>query len=391
MSTEIQVVPATDASWNNLVQLVPHDVYHTREYNMTASLGVSESLNNSESDLAGSGAPRSLLFSYRREGMAFLFPYVLRTLEDVLGCEGRCYFDVTSVYGYGGPLASANASPEFLKAAWRELMANWRASGVISAFTRFHPLLQNVRFVEALAEEPTLFEGQKAILCGDTVSVDLSQPDAEQFQRYQKNLRNELRKAYSLGFEVSQVDFESSAACFVDLYTQTMKRRNASGEYLIDRDWLLRFGRSLKDHCCLLAAHLQGEVTAMLLVMEYGGFVHAHLTGIDDRFTSYSPLKPLLDGTRMWASARANRILHLGGGIGARHDSLFQFKRHFSPDTNPFHIGCWILNRKLYGELTASNEELPVEGLASPLDEPKPFPAYRFISQNQLEVVARRH
>lgn len=311
--------------------------------------------------------------------MVFLFPYVLRTLEDVLGREGLSYFDVTSVYGYGGPLASSNVSPEFLEEAWNELLGAWRERGVISAFTRFHPLLQNARFAQGVRDELSLFNGPAAILCGNTVSIDLLKSDAEQFQQYQKNLRNDLRKAYASGFEINEVDFGATASHFIELYTQTMNRRQASGEYMIDRDWLVKFVHSLGNRCSLLSARLNGQITAILLVMEYRGFVHAHLTGIDDRFTSHSPLKPLLDGTRSWATARGNRIFHLGGGIGARQDSLFQFKRHFSPDTNPFHIGCWVLNRELYFELSGDSEREAGSVLNSMSDEPRPFPAYRFV------------
>jgi hypothetical protein len=386
MSTKIEVTPATDAAWNDRVRMVPHDVYHTREYNLTAGLGVSEtSTTNSRASVTS----QSLLFSYEKNGMVFLFPHVLRTLEDVLGPEGKTLFDVTSLYGYGGPLASENASPEFLRDAWLALMDTWKAQRVVSVFTRFHPLLNNVELTGVMPD--AMFEGQSSLLCGSTVSINLDLPEEEQFRRYQKNLRNELRKAYSTGFQVNPVPFDTSSDKFLELYSQTMRRRNASGQYLIDERWLAHFGDALKDHCCLLEATLHDEVTAMLLVMEYQGYVHAHLTGIDEQFISHSPLKPLLDGTRRWASARGNKVLHLGGGIGARRDSLFRFKSHFSPDTNSFHIGCWILNRKIYDELSGTAEAETLVGPDSKCDEPKPFPAYRFVSHGQVAELASHH
>jgi hypothetical protein len=389
MSTEVQIAQASDSRWNDLLKLVPHDIYHTREYHITSSLSVGECPINLAPAEAEHSAQQSFLFSYQKDGMVFVFPYVQRTLEDILGYEGRSYFDVTSVYGYGGPLATPNVSQEFLRAAWGELLSVWKERGVISAFTRFHPLLQNVRFAQDVPDKASFLGGQATILCGDTVSINLLKPEAEQFQQYQKQLRNHLRKAYSSGFEVSRADFDSTAERFVEIYTQTMRRRNATEQYLIDREWLVQFADSLQDHCFLLSARLNGEIAAMLLVMEYGGFVHAHLTGTDDRFTSYSPLKPLLDGTRSWAAARGNRIFHLGGGIGARQDSLFQFKRHFSPDRNPFHIGCWVLDLKLYLELSADSENDGRPALNSTFDEPRPFPAYRFISQERRALVDR--
>jgi hypothetical protein len=390
MPTEIQIIQASDSSWNDLIELVPHDIYHTREYHMTSSLGLRECPACVQPQAVSESTQQYLLFSYQKNGMVFLFPYVLRTLEDILGYEGRSYFDVTSVYGYGGPLASPNVSQEFLNEAWCELLESWRERGVISAFTRFHPLLQNVRFAQSVPDGTSFFGASAAILCGNTVSINLRKSEAEQFQQYQKNLRNELRRAYSSGFEVAEADFDSAAAHFVELYTQTMKRRNAPGQYMIDRDWLLQFAHSLGNHCSLLSATVNGEIAAILLVMEYRGFVHAHLTGIDERFISSSPLKPLLDGTRRWAAARGNQTFHLGGGIGARQDSLFQFKRHFSPDTHPFHIGCWVLNRELYFELSPDGEKEAGSVLNPTCEEPKPFPAYRFVTDERHALATRR-
>ncbi|HTF62012.1 MAG TPA: GNAT family N-acetyltransferase [Edaphobacter sp.] len=373
MSTKTDVISAADPLWDNLLELVPHDVYHTRAYHANSKLEIRDScLSRNNADY--------LLFSYRRDEMVFLFPFVLRTLDDIPGCSGSGYFDVTSVYGYGGPLASRNASCPFIEAAWRELFEVWKAHGVVSAFTRFHPLLDNVHLTQILSGQLSGLGGLSSTLCGATVSIDLRRPEAEQFQQYQKNLRAAIRKCYAQGFEVITVDLTSAADLFVDLYTQSMRRRNASEQYLIDRNWLLRFSRALSANCFLLVARLNGEAAAAMLVMEYRGYVHAHLAGIDERFTDSSPLKPLLDGTRKWSTARGNHTFHLGGGIGGRQDSLFQFKQHFSRRTHPFHIGCWVLNHEVYRSLSA--EQLPE---AVPLEDSsctgiRPFPAYRFAS-----------
>ncbi len=388
MATKTEIVSGSDPHWDDLLETVTHDIYHTRRYHSAFSLGVRNGSRGIRCEVSsGNGSlqrpssplePRSFLFSCRNEGMTFLFPFLLRTLDDIPGCEGAGFADVTSVYGYGGPLASQNASCEFLSSAWHELFETWKAQGVISAFTRFHPLLENVSLAESVSDQVPEFCGQAAILRGATVSIDLRDPEAEQFQRYKKNLRNEIRRAYAEGFEVSVADISSAADLFVDLYGQTMKRRNASDDYLIDRDWLLRFSRALDGNCSMLLAKLKGEVTAALLVMEYRGYVHAHLTGIDERFIERSPLKPMLDGTRKWATGRGDNTFHLGGGIGGCQDSLFQFKRNFSPLSHPFHIGCWILDRKVYSELSS-------EGLqgGDPVGDDSihklwPFPAYRF-------------
>lgn len=44
-----------------------------------------------------------------------------------------------------------------------------------------------------------------------------------------------------------------------------------------------------------------------------------------------SPTTLETDCVRQWAKARGNRVLHLGGGVGAAKDPLFEFKAGFSP------------------------------------------------------------
>jgi hypothetical protein len=47
--------------------------------------------------------------------------------------------------------------------------------------------------------------------------------------------------------------------------------------------------------------------------------------------------------------------MHLGGGLGARQDSLFESKSRYSPLTHRFHIGAWTLNRAVDAELSAAH------------------------------------
>lgn len=391
MAGNVEVISASDPAWDDLLELVPHDIYHTRAYHTNSRLGIGSCSPETNSQLSHENGTRvdgdvrgrggCFLFSYQREGMVFLFPFVLRTLDDIPSCAGFRYFDVTSVYGYSGPLASTNASSTFIEDAWRELSGTWKAWGVVSAFTRFHPLLENVSLARNVTDALSIFGGEVSIHHGPTVSIDLRKSEPEQIGLYHKNLRRQVGKSYEMGFEISTADLDSTADLFVDLYSQTMRRRNASDQYLIDRDWIHRFSRALSGHCILLVAKLGGEVTAALLVMEYRGYVHAHLTGIDERFTVYSPLKSLLDGTRKWATARGNHTFHLGGGIGGRQDSLFQFKKHFSPQVHSFHTGCWVLNHKLYCELVSAQLNGHFGSSNNTCAESRPFPAYRFLAR----------
>jgi lipid II:glycine glycyltransferase (peptidoglycan interpeptide bridge formation enzyme) len=116
-------------------------------------------------------------------------------------------------------------------------------------------------------------------------------------------------------------------------------------------------------------------LAAAALVSEYRGIVQYIYGGVEEELYSLSPLKSLLDHVRRWSRSRGDSVLHLGGGRGAREDSLFYFKAGFSGRRHPFYTGRWILNQELYRRLS---EERRTQGreLKKNLDG-NFFPAYR--------------
>ena len=84
--------------------------------------------------------------------------------------------DITSVYGYAGPLAwGCMPWDPFVRRAWAELLEVWRQQGAVSVFTRFHPLLGNASLVVGLQAAPDDRRGHAGLAeGGPTVSIDLT-------------------------------------------------------------------------------------------------------------------------------------------------------------------------------------------------------------------------
>ena len=355
----IDRVPAGDRRWPELLARVRHDVYHSSEYHLAPRIG-------------SGGEP--YLFAYQEGDQVFLWPYLLTPI-DPSPLHRTEAFDVTSVYGYAGPVASGDAA--FLERGWRALLEHWREQRVVSAFTRFHPLLGNSRLCESLAGSSGLRCEGGLRLSGSTVSIDLTLPSAVQVRQYQKVLRQEIRKSHELGFVTQEDDQWLHSADFVHLYRETMTRRKGRSEYLINAAWLTCFREALACHVRLFVTKFEGVVAAALLALEYGPFLHAHLTGINAELVAHSPLKVLLDDVREWGTARGLQAFHLGGGLGGREDSLFQFKHRFSPLVHEFQIGCWILDPSHYRDLESIHRrEFAERGID--IGDPGFFPIYRY-------------
>jgi hypothetical protein len=332
-STETCILSASDPAWDEALTRVPHDIFHTALYHRVPALGVS-------------GTPEAFLF--QENDQTFLWPYYRAPIPAAPG-----YFDVNSAYGYPGPVG--RGSQPFFQRAWHALLDHWRKTGVVSVFTRFNPLLQNV----ALLDGVTDLSGEPAAASirelGLTVSVDLTLTPDEQLRRYQKRLRQTIRKLYDQGFTVSEDPALQHLPDFVRMYNQTMARLMSRPEYRLELDWFEQFRAALGPHLRLLVCRHEGRLAAADLVLAYGPFVHSHFTGTCDEFVHLSPSKLLLDFTRVWGTEIGARSMHLGGGLGARQDSLFESKSRYSPLTHPFHIGAWTLNRAVDAELSAAH------------------------------------
>lgn len=347
-SHQAQVFSLSDPAWMDHLQRVPHDVYHTSAYHTIPGFG---------------RRGEAFVFTYSEGDHTFLWPYLLSPIQDGLN-------DVSSVYGYSGPVASGG--PDFLSRAWDALVEHWKEQHVVSAFTRFHPVLHNQ---DLLAGQATAAAG---IRCsGTTVSIDTSLSLEDQVRGYQKVLRQQIRKSKEQGFVTVEDSDWQHTSDFVQFYTETMARRNSRAEYLVDAEWVNNFRKSLGSHTRLFVTKKDGQPAAALLAMVYKPYVHAHLTGISAEMAAHSPLKNLLDGIREWATQEGYGSFHLGGGLGGREDSLFDFKRKFSPLAHAFQTGAWVIQQEAYSDLESQHRK-QLEAQGHEIANPNFFPIYRF-------------
>ncbi|MBI4908784.1 MAG: GNAT family N-acetyltransferase [Acidobacteria bacterium] len=342
-------------TWGEVLSRIPHDIYHTAQYHLVPGLGTA-------------GEPYA--FSYEEERCAFLWPYFLVPIPQAPG-----YFDVTSAYGYPGPVGTPD--PAFIERAWRALLYHWKQQHAVSAFTRFHPLLGNARLLDGVSSEDgkPAWEGLREL--GLTVSIDLTQSLEQQVRGYNKKMRQSIRKLFEAGYECGEDHEFAHLDDFIRVYTATMSRRMSRAEFVVDADWVREFRCLLGENARLFVTKYQGAVVAAMLVMEYAPYVHCHLIGTDERFAAESPSKALLDYVRRWGTERGLRSMHLGGGVGGRQDSLFEYKSRFSEVTHGFQIGGWVLDEPVYRELeTAHRARLEAMGVEADREF---FPAYRSV------------
>lgn len=353
--SELQVIRADAPDlWREwLAKVADSDFYDLPEYHALAQR---------------QGEGEALLLAFQQDGATILLPLLLRPLGMVEGLEaaGAGLFDATSVYGYSGPITSGEAPSALIISAFHAALSDFaRSNGIVSIFSRLHPLRDGDLVLGGLGEIRTH---------GPTVSIDLTLSADEQWRKYRSNHRRNILKLRAMGYECIASDSDEALAEFSDIYRETMERRDAAATYFFDDDYF----RALRDMGCFsfLLCRLNGSPAAGALVSSCNGISQYHLGGTTEAHLGAAPMKLVFDELRLWAAAQGCSVLHLGGGLGAQCDSLFNFKAGFSDRRHTFKTWRWTANEeKAAALLEARGAWANAHGLS--FDPEGAFPPYR--------------
>ena len=150
---------------------------------------------------------------------------------------------------------------------------------------------------------------------------------------------------------------------FARLYEQTMERQQAEGFYYFPPEYWRALETELRNHVVLFEA---GE-DAALLCLHAPPWLHYHLGASSEAGRKLGASNLLFLEAARWAQELGYTRFHLGGGVGGRRDSLFEFKLRFDPGGElEMAVGKAIHDEEAYAGLAGPDAGL--DGF---------FPAYR--------------
>lgn len=354
----IEILQPQDLQWRETLAQLRHDVYHLPEY-----VEIEAKRNNAQAEAIAITEGENIFF----------VPYLLRSCEDAVGLSEsteKC-FDVLSPYGYPGFLwhGEGGGFSDFVPTAIQGLQDVLKSRGVCSAFFRLHPILSCDRQSEAF--DTSIFMDN-----GETVSIDLTLTENELWAHTRKGHQSTINKCKRLGLTSRVVPFLDYRDEFLGIYNETMDRVIAKDSYYFGYDYFSAL-LNLGDRLHLGIVEMEGQIICASLFFESCGIVQAHLGGTRTEFLKYSPFNLLLNDMRLWAKARGNTFLHLGGGVGgSKEDKLYTFKSGFSRQRHRFVTARFTIDPENYRQMV----NLRAEALgvsATQLLETNFFPAYR--------------
>ncbi|WP_143059410.1 GNAT family N-acetyltransferase [Alkalibacterium pelagium] len=298
-------------------------------------------------------------FLFRNQYGAVEHTFIKRKIPYVI--NGDDYYDITTAYGYGGPiLRDVKDTDRLLDSYYTAFQQYCLTNRIVSEFIRFH-LFENI-------EVRKRYYGDVAVI-GPHVSRNLTKPLSSDIH---KSVRTSLRKADSMGLTFSADDSEAGLKDFLSVYNATMDRHDADSFYYFKESFFQQLHEWLEGHYIYTKAIVDGKVVSSFITLFGKSHAFGFLGGtLEDYFDSQA--STFLEWHTMeWLKKEGLTHYTIGGGIKGE-DGLFKYKSKFDKQgIHPFYVGKKIHNKQVYDYLV--NQRLKEKNFNARSDF---FPLYR--------------
>lgn len=297
------------------------------------------------------------------------YPFMLRDIAyhpSLIGkIENNRFFDITSPFGYNGPLINAYNREEknkLIELFYTEFSLFCREYNIVSEFIKFSPILKNHEDMDSVVTITFL----KKMLATNLDSL-------EQINKEIRHSRKvSIKKSRRVSMRVEFIHFPKTIDEQIKLYNDTMKRKNASDAFLFKDEYFYKIINNLSDYILLVNIKLEEELVAFGICFLSNGIIYAHVAGADEKYLKYSPYNISYADTINWGYENGYKYFFLGGGLSSsEEDSLYLYKKSFSEKTHfKFYTGKKIWNQRDYDFLVSVSSEKAKENKGF-------FPQYR--------------
>lgn len=309
--------------WNRSISGLNLSVYFTWEYASIIGDNYESSIN-------------LLKFCNESEGIILIF--ASRSKDGV-------YRDIFSPYGMDGIHFWGKTSESIIDGLNHYL----RLNNIVTYYQLSHPSYQSSQ-VEFSPGDRTIYV------------LDIQKSNESILKGFHENHRYEINKFKKNKFDLVE-DREKISDSFIELYSQTLERVNASDTYYFTSDTLRRLVAG--DISFPLGVSLDGKIQCVIVFLVKGEWAEYYINASTD-FGRCATRFLIWEGIQLLKKIGV-KYLNLGGGI-TEGDALAQFKKRFGGSEGKLRVSKQITFPEEYNRLCLENS---VDGKKTSY-----FPAY---------------
>lgn len=257
--------------------------------------------------------------------------------------DGVQYYDVTTPYGYGGPVViEGTATPEMIDNYYSAWSAYCKVEKIVAEFIRFH-LFDNIQLRETFPGE--VIHVTENVVRQLDVSIDRI------WTEFEHKVRKNVKKALNNELTVTTDSIGEQLGAFLDIYYKTMERNEAKSFYYFDRAYFQAIIDTLPGQFMFFHVWKDAVVISTELVLCSYKYVYSFLGGTLDEYYPMRPNDLLKYEIIKWSKDTGHQAFILGGGYSA-HDGIYKYKKAFSQNGDvPFYIGRKVWDEYVYNKL----------------------------------------
>lgn len=237
-----------------------------------------------------------MLFYYidEAEHGEIIYPFIKRQLEK----DDRAYYDITSPFGYGGPVLKIKNDAEKLASNFMESFSNFcNEEKILAEYIRFHPHLNNSSHFRSKLKLIPVYETY-------TIQLDSYLNDEN---------KNGLEKGvHERGFSFRKLGTVEHMFDFLVLYYSTIRHsEEKSSYYFFTNDYFETLVSSLGPDLQLFGIYKENKLIAATYVLVKGDTIYQHLSGNIGSEIHIEAEIELLNHIAEWGASNGFRYFHI--------------------------------------------------------------------------------
>ena len=287
----------------------------------------------------------AVLWTFEKKGQFFAYPFLITPVS--IECSDGSfkklpYYDITSIYGYTGPLSTSHDNI-FLDEVWQRFDLWTQEKGVVAEFIRLSPYLEN----NYLCHPQT-----KILKNRKLAKSDLPDTEDELLSLLGSKTRNMLRKAKKHGLTAKELNINEDLESFRTLYENTMQRNQAREFFLYDDDYYQKLCKLKDKELRLFGAFYESKLVAASMSLQYQDNALYHLGASESLYNKLGAGNLVMFEMSKALMRDGIKFVNVTGGrTTSEDDPLLRFKKSNATDVCDFYIGQRIVHQKKYDDI----------------------------------------